>query len=235
MWNTGNSPQTPGIAMNRLRVAVMMLIVAGLAAGCSTFARGGPDEVVVTLETAAGNIDIAVSPERAPLSAGDFLRYVDAKLYDGAWFYRTVRPDNDHGSPNIEVIQGGLIDDPRKLPPIAHETTRDTGIQHVDGTVSIARDAVGTGTAAAFFICIGKQPALDFGGLRNRDGQGFAAFGHVVRGMDVVRKIQAMPATGPSDTAYTAGQMISKPVVIQRAYRKNTRAVAEGDRPGLRN
>jgi peptidyl-prolyl cis-trans isomerase A (cyclophilin A) len=151
----------------------------------------------------------------------DFLRYVDAGLYEGAAFYRVVTEDNDHGTPKIQVIQGGLADDDKRaLPPIAHETTNATGIRHLDGTISLARGEPGTGSGAAFFICIGAQPALDFGGMRNRDGQGFAAFGHVIRGMDVVRKIQAMPADGTADSAYMKDQILTKPVTIRRAQRK---------------
>jgi len=178
-----------------------------------------PAEVRVTLETTAGEIVIAVDPERAPLSAGNFLRYVDRGLYDGAAFYRVVRADNDHGEPRIQVVQGGLSDESKALPPIAHETTRATGITHRDGTVSLARGGPGTGGGAAFFICIGDQPALDFGGRRNPDGLGFAAFGRVVRGMDVVRKIQAMKSEAPSESPYMAGQLLTEPVVILHARR----------------
>ncbi len=176
--------------------------------------------VNVTLETSAGEIDVAVDVAHAPVSAGDFLRYVDEGMYDGAVFYRVVRAGNDHGTPPIQVIQGGLLDDAKALPPVRHETTRDTGIQHLDGTVSLARGEPGTGSAAAFFICVGPQPALDFGGTRNKDGLGFAAFGRVTRGMDVVRAIQQMPADGPADSEYMKGQMLTKPVVIRRAYRR---------------
>jgi peptidyl-prolyl cis-trans isomerase A (cyclophilin A) len=131
-----------------------------------------------------------------------------------------VRADNDRGTPKIAVIQGGLLDEAKTLPPIAHETTRDTGITHLDGTLSLARGAPGTGGGAAFFICVGDQPALDFGAKRNPDGQGFAAFGRVVRGMDVVRKIHAMKADAPSPSEYMQGQILPESVVIRRAYRK---------------
>ena len=170
-------------------------------------AQAAAGEVRVVLETAAGEIEIAADIARAPLSAGDFLRYVDRGLYDGAAFYRVVRADNDHGDPKIQVVQGGLTDESKALPPIAHETTKATGISHHDGTVSLARGAPGTGGAAAFFICVGDQPALDFGGLRNRDGLGFAAFGRVTRGMDVVRRIQVMEAGAPAESEYMSGQL----------------------------
>lgn len=177
-------------------------------------------EVRVVLETTAGEIEIVADTARAPLSAGDFLRYVDRGLYDGAAFYRVVRADNDHGDPRIEVVQGGLTDESKGLPPVAHETTKATGITHRDGTVSLARGASGTGGGAAFFICVGDQPALDFGGLRNPDGLGFAAFGHVTRGMDVVRRIQAMKSDAPSDSPYMSGQLLAEPVVIRHARRE---------------
>jgi peptidyl-prolyl cis-trans isomerase A (cyclophilin A) len=185
----------------------------------ATFANSG--SVVVTFETSAGEIDVEVDETHAPLSAADFLRYVDGGLYEGATFYRVVTEKNDHGSPKIQVIQGGLADDDnRALPPIAHETTKATGIRHLNGTISLARGEPGTGSGAAFFICIGAQPALDFGGMRNRDGLGFAAFGHVIRGMDVVRKIQSMPANETADSEYMRGQILAEPVIIKRAHRK---------------
>ncbi|MGA2842676.1 MAG: peptidylprolyl isomerase, partial [Steroidobacteraceae bacterium] len=133
-------------------------------------ARAGPRaptddrSVRVVLRTAIGRIDLAIDVERAPLSGGDFLRYVERGLYDGGGFYRVVRPDNDSSSVQIAVVQGGVIDPAKQLPPIAHEPTNRTGILHRDGVISLARSDVGTGTAAAFFICIGDQPELDFGG-----------------------------------------------------------------------
>jgi len=182
-------------------------------------AAGDAAPVIVALDTTVGEIDVVVFADNAPLSAADFLRYVDRGLYHGAAFYRVVRADNDRGTPKIEVIQGGLLDEAKALPPIAHETTRDTGIAHLDGTLSLARGAPGTGGGAAFFICVGDQPALDFGATRNPDGQGFAAFGRVVRGMDVVRKIQAMKSEAPSESPYMAGQLLTEPVVILHARR----------------
>jgi peptidyl-prolyl cis-trans isomerase A (cyclophilin A) len=193
--------------------AIAFLVIAGCAARAAS-------PVVVTFDTAAGEIDIEVFVDRAPISSADFLRYVDQGLYDGAVFYRVVRPDNDRGTPVIEVIQGGLRDDEKALPPIAHETTSDTGLRHVDGTVSLARGTPGTGGGAAFFICIGDQPALDFGGMRNPDGQGFAAFGRVVRGMEVVRRIHALPADAPSSSEYMKGQLLTDPILIRKAYRR---------------
>lgn len=204
-------------ARHRLLAALLGIL---LLTAVRTPALAADAPVVVTLTTTEGEIDVEVFPDKAPLSSADFLRYVDQGLYDGASFYRVVREDNDRGTPKIEVIQGG-VDDAKALPPIAHETTRQTGIRHRDGTISLARGEPGSGSASAFFICVGDQPALDFGGTRNPDLQGFAALGRVVRGMDVVRRIQAMPADVPAESEYMQGQMLSNKVVITKARRKH--------------
>ncbi len=175
--------------------------------------------VDVVLDTSAGEIRIAVYPESAPKSAGSFLDHLDQGLFDGAAFYRVVRKDNDNGSPIIEVIQGGVTDPTRALPPVEHETTEQTGLLHIEGTVSLGRGDPGTGSGAAFFITIGNQPSLDFGGMRNPDGLGFASFGKVTSGMGVVRKIQQMESTAPVEDDYAAGQFLNEPVIINRAYR----------------
>ncbi len=158
--------------------------------------------IVVRLTTALGEIDLEIDAVHAPLSAANFLRYVDAGRYDGGRFHRTVRPDTEtRKEVPIEVIQGGVAPGREKedFPPIPLERTSVTGLKHRDGTLSMARDAPDTATSD-FFLCVGDQPLLDFGGARNPDGQGFAAFGRVVRGMDVVRQIQAAPARGQALT-----------------------------------
>jgi len=152
----------------------------------------------ILIKTYVGVIKAEIYEKQAPVTAANFLRYVDAGLFKGASFYRVVRPDNQpNNTVKIEVIQGGLefSDEVRPFPPIEHETTNKTGILHKDGTISMARDAPGSATSE-FFICVGDQPELDFGGKRNPDGQGFAAFGRVVEGMDVVRKVQQQPDDG---------------------------------------
>lgn len=152
----------------------------------------------VVLSTELGEITIELYTEKAPLTAGNFLRYVKEDRLAGAWFYRVVTLQNQvNDSIKIAVIQGGLYEDnhPQTLPPIAHETTAQTGILHKNGVVSMARMEPGTATCE-FFICIGDQPELDYGGKRNPDGQGFAAFGKVVKGMDVVNKIHQTDAPG---------------------------------------
>jgi peptidyl-prolyl cis-trans isomerase A (cyclophilin A) len=215
----GGERASPGAHPMRLGAGrrAVALLTALFVAACAGQAMREPRTVVVRLETTKGDIEIAVDVDRAPLTSADFLRYVDRKLYDGATFFRAVRRDNDRTVPGVELLQARISDDSPGLPPIAHETTRDTGIAHVNGTVSVARAAPGTGTAATFFIVIGEQRALDYGGLRNPDGQGFAAFGRVVRGMEVVRTIHAMPTNGASDNGLMAGQVLSEPVVIRRA------------------
>jgi peptidyl-prolyl cis-trans isomerase A (cyclophilin A) len=154
------------------------------------------DRVQVVVETAAGDIELEIDLMRAPVTAGNFLRYVDAGLYTEGSFYRTVKPDNQPDNDvRIEVIQGG-IDSTRtdeRFPPIALERTAVTGLRHLDGTVSMSRFAPDS-AHSEIFICIGDQPELDFGGRRYTDGQGFAAFGRVTRGMDVVHRIQLAPA-----------------------------------------
>lgn len=173
----------------------------------------------LVLETDLGRIDVTVDVERAPVSAGDFLRYVDQGLYDGAAFYRVVREDNDHGSQPIQVVQGGLVEEAKALAPVAHETTEETGITHREGVISLARGEPGTGGGAAFFICIGDQPALDHGGMRNPDGLGFAAFGRVTSGMDVVRTIHRMPTRDEAPVPYLESQLLAEPVTIVSARR----------------
>lgn len=191
--------------------------VLTILAACGS-AQVGPG-VRVVMETAMGAIEIEVYDSRAPVTAGNFLRLVDGGYLDGATFYRSVAPANDNGSPPISVIQGGLGESPSPFPPIAHETTRATGVTHLDGTISMARGEVGT-AGSEFFICIGEQPALDFGGARNSDGQGFAAFGRVVQGMEVVRAIHALPADAPTDDDYVRGQLFGEPVAILSIRRK---------------
>lgn len=176
----------------------------------------------VKISTTKGNIIVELYAEKAPLTVANFLRYVDEKRYDGAKFYRVVRMDNQSTSPvKIEVIQGGLQNDSTKmLPPIPQETTNKTGILHVDGAISMARGKPESG-ASEFFICINAQPELDFGGKRNPDGQGFAAFGKVIKGMEVVKKIQQgiTGQDGPTNAYSNPMQLLKEPVIIKSARR----------------
>ena len=138
---------------------------------------------------------VELYPEKAPITVGNFLKYVDRDLFRSASFYRTVTMENQPDNKiKIEVIQGGLwyTDTLKMLENISHETTEVTGIRHEDGTISMARNEPGS-AGSEFFICVNDQPSLDYGGLRNPDGQGFAAFGKVVKGMDIIKLIHQSP------------------------------------------
>lgn len=150
----------------------------------------------VAMTTTLGEIVVELDAENATVTTVNFLNLVESGRLDGATFYRVVTPENQPGDGvKIEVIQGGLGGNPtaEDTKAIEHETTKATGLRHLDGTISMARSAPGT-ASSEFFICVGDQPELDFGGKRNPDGQGFAAFGRVVEGMDVVRAIQKLPS-----------------------------------------
>ncbi|MCF7807239.1 MAG: peptidylprolyl isomerase [Candidatus Marinimicrobia bacterium] len=167
----------------------------------------------VIMETELGKIVFKIDLENAPVTARNFLRYVDEDRFQGTSFYRVVRQDNQaENDIKIEVIQGGYgtDDNPLQLQPIAHESTAVTGILHENGTLSMARAEIGT-ASSEFFICIGAQHELDYMGKRNPDGYGFAAFGHVVKGMHVVKKIQQQAADG---------QMLKQPVKILSVKRR---------------
>jgi peptidyl-prolyl cis-trans isomerase A (cyclophilin A) len=150
------------------------------------------------------------------VTAANFLRYVDRKLYDGAAFYRANRAP---GSLDYGIVQGGFNTDPAKrLKPIAHEPTTKTGLRHVDGTVSIGRFAPGRATSE-FFICVGDAAYLDADPKAKGDNLGFAAFGRVVEGMDVVRAILAGPVSPTAGSPAMRGSILKAPVPITRARR----------------
>ena len=163
--------------------------------------------VRVVIQTDQGDIEVELDPVKAPMTVANFLRYVDAMHYDGGRFHRTVTLDNQpNNKVKIEVVQAGVHPDKSKrdFASIKLERTRDTGLKHTDGAISMARDGPDTATSD-FFLCIGDQPELDFGGKRNPDGQGFAVFGRVVKGMDVVKD--------PGGAA--KGQTLTPPVTIR--------------------
>lgn len=148
--------------------------------------------VTCLIKTELGNITIGLYPAKAPVTVANFLKYVDAHLYDSSSFFRAVTLNNQpKDSVKIEVIQGGDVDSLKEFAAIPLETTKQTGLHHKKGTISMARGKPATATSG-FFICINDQPSLDYGGKRNRDGQGFAAFGKVIKGMDVVKKIRQL-------------------------------------------
>lgn len=185
-----------------------------------TACSGGEKTTRVILQTDLGIIEIDVYKSRAPLTAENFLYYVDNDLYDGQGFYRAVRPETDPLGLGMQIIQGGLLSMESVTAPIDHETTEMSGLSHTDGAVSMARDEPGTGSAAYFFISIGDNTFLDYGGSRNPDGQGYAVFGQVVKGMDVVRAVQLRETKGPSESAVTSGQFLTQPVKIIEVKRK---------------
>jgi peptidyl-prolyl cis-trans isomerase A (cyclophilin A) len=167
------------------------VLIALLAFACSSPKFKNPH---VIIETKIGDIEIELYAGQAPKSVGAFLSYIDSGFYKKASFYRVLNTDNQpSNAPKAELIQGGLYGSKRpELPGIPHETTRQTKILHKDGVISLARLEPGTANTE-FFICIGDQPGFDFGGENNPDGQGYAAFGKVVKGMDIVRRIYNMP------------------------------------------
>lgn len=148
----------------------------------------------IEIATRSGDIIIELYPSQAPKTVAAFLSYIKAGYYDKATFYRVLNADNQpSNAPKAELIQGGLYGSNRpELPGIPHETTRQTNIRHTDGTLSLARTEPGTANTE-FFICIDDQPGFDFGGQNNPDKQGYAAFGKVVKGMDIVRRIYNLP------------------------------------------
>ena len=193
----------------------MMLAAMWLPA--SLVAQSNPR---VRVETELGEIVLELDAKRAPNTTANFLKYVDAGHYDGGIFHRTVKMNNQPESPvKIEVIQAGVAADKARqgFPPLPLERTSVTGILHKDGVVSMARGAPDSATSG-WFITINDQPSLDFGGARNPDGQGFAAFGRVVSGMDVVRKIQASPSSTNMSTNAEA-QRLTPPIKIVRVSR----------------
>ncbi len=196
--------------MTRLLTACLITLFA-----CAPLAAQKENALVrVVIETEMGHIEVEIDTVRAPVTAANFLRYVDARHYDGGRFHRTVKMDNQPDKKiKIEVIQAGVSPEKAKsdFPAIPLERTNKTGLTHKYGVISMARDGPDT-AVSDFFICIGDQPELDFGGKRNPDGQGFAAFGRVVRGMDVVGKIQMAPAEG---------QSLKPPVGILKIRRKS--------------
>jgi peptidyl-prolyl cis-trans isomerase A (cyclophilin A) len=161
----------------------------------------------VAIQTGKGVIVIELEADKAPLTSANFLRYVDSGRYDDGSFYRASR------DPGGGTIEGGPPDTKRRFPPIAHESTTKTGLRHKVGAVSLARNAPGTGTGD-FFICASAQPYLDAHPGAHGDNQGFAVFGQVVQGMDVVRRILALPTNGKATVAAMKGQMLNPPVPI---------------------
>lgn len=205
------------------RFASLLLLALGLVTpvfGEDPSASGPPlPNVHVAMETELGTITLALDPQNAPITTANFLRYVDEKRFDGTVFYRAMRLD--WGTQPNGLIQGGTQGHPKRiLPPIAHEPTNLTGITHKAGTISMARFAPGTATGD-FSILLTDLSGLDAGPVANTpdNAAGFAAFGHITDGMDVVRKIFNAPLSSTKGKGYMKGQMIDKPVKILRMHR----------------
>ncbi len=200
---------------NELNVVLMK---AGTARPPESLDDVKPGEVAVRIDTPFGSIFIAVDEKHAPVTAANFLKYVDGGFYTNGRFHRVTRPDNytpvPPNRPAMELIQGGI--DPSRadkgFPPIPLERTSVTGLKHVTGTVSMARGTAPDTATSDFFILLDDQPSLDFGGKRFDDGQGAAAFGRVYFGLGVVKNIQLRPAQG---------QNLTPPVLMIRVARVN--------------
>jgi len=193
-----------------------LLAAAGALFARPVLAQGAAAPPRVVLVTGLGSITLELATDKAPITAANFLRYVDEKRLDGASFYRALKLA---AAPPTGLIQGGLQGAPDKvLPPIAHESTLKTGVKNTDGAISMARFAPGTATCD-FFVCVGDQPSLDADPSAPGDNEGFAAFGHVVDGMDTVRKILLAPVSPTAGEGSMKGQMLDPTVAIVSARR----------------
>jgi len=191
------------------------LLLASPAAAQQPPPAPAPETVKVTLSTAQGPIVLELEKGRAPVTTANFLRYVDQKRLDGAAFYRAAKAPN---APDYGLVQFGTRNDPKRtLKPIAHEPTSQTGLSHKSGTISLARGAPGTG-AGDFFIMVGDTPSLD---AQPGGDPGFAAFGRVVEGMELVKTMLAAPTDPNKGEGVMKGQYLAQPVVITTARRSN--------------
>jgi peptidyl-prolyl cis-trans isomerase A (cyclophilin A) len=178
--------------------------------------NAAPGEILVRIETALGNIDAAIDTAHAPVTGANFLKYVDGKFYDGGRFHRATRPDNYvpqlPDRPPFQIVQADINPDRTsdRFPAIPLERTTATGLTHKAGTLSMPRGAEADSARSGFVICLEDTPSLDFGSRRYPDGQGFAAFGRVVKGLDVVRRIQQQPVKA---------QALDPPITITRMFR----------------
>lgn len=181
--------------MNKLTGFLFVFFILG---SCTSY---NPNEPHIKIETGYGDIEVVLYPEKAPKTVAAFLSYIDSGLYDNASFYRVLKNENVPAEYNTGLIQGGIFktntDRQIKLPGIGHESPKITGISHVSGIISLARTTPGS-ASSEFFICIGDQKQFDSSSRGNFDGLGYAAFGLVVKGMNVVSKIQNKESNGDS-------------------------------------
>lgn len=201
--------------MKYITKALFLIFVFSYAWCLFSCAKKNPK---VVIKTEFGPIIVELYPDKAPITTANFITYIKENRFENTNFYRTVKLDNQPDNAiKIEVIQGGIdLSHPeRMLNPIPHESTEETGILHKNGVISMARLEPGT-ASSEFFICISDQPELDFRGRRNPDGQGFAAFGKVIKGMEIVRRIHSAP-----DTL----QILSPPVEIENIVMMDERSL----------
>jgi peptidyl-prolyl cis-trans isomerase A (cyclophilin A) len=190
----------------------LLAAAAALAAGP---ALAQPARTRVRLETEKGVMVLELADDRAPITVANFLRYVDTGRMASAVFFRASRAP---GAPTVGLVQAGVKDPTKLFPPIAHESTLDTGLKHLDGTLSMARFAPGTATSDFSILC-GDAPHMDAHPELPGDNAGYAAFGQVVEGMDVVRAILASPTGGAAQNPEMAGEILNPPVAILSARR----------------
>lgn len=208
------------LARRTLIAAAVVVALAGLTP--QAFAQDHPNPRV-KLHTSAGDIVLELAADKAPITTKNFLHYVDTKRFDGASFFRASRPKG-YTKDDYGIVEGGIRNAPGKLfPPIAHESTAKTGLSNTDGAISMARNAPGT-AQANFSICVGDQTYLDADPKDPKGKPGYAAFGHVVEGMDVVRKILVMPTDPKKGTGVMKGEILAKPVKIITARRVSAEA-----------
>jgi peptidyl-prolyl cis-trans isomerase A (cyclophilin A) len=201
--------------------ALFLLVSLLLAAPAAAQGSAPKPPVRVLLHTSAGDIMLELETKKAPITAANFLRYVDTKRLDGAEIYRSMKT-----GPAAGLIQGGVRDGRKLLPPIAHEPTSRTGLSHVDGALSVPR--LGLGTARGdFTIMVGDQLYLDAGPGSAGDGQGYAVFGRVVDGMDVARRVLVAPTSATEGEGVMRGQMLSPRIRILTARRISAQAGAK--------
>jgi len=189
--------------MNKLVLYMVLL---------ASYISNAQDTVKCSIITSIGEIQVELFAENAPITVNNFLQYVDHKLYDNTNFYRVCTAENEaEREIKIEVVQAADMTEDQLFPAINIETTEITKVKHLNGTISMARGEPNT-AQSSFFICINNQPELDFGGKRNPDGYGFAAFGRVIKGMDIVLKIQS---------GNNQNQILDNPIAIYSIRRIN--------------
>ncbi len=202
-----------GVAFARLALAQETAQAAPPDASPPAAVAAAPALVTVVLHTSLGDIQVALEQDRAPLTTRNFLHYVDTKRFDGSDFYRAVKI-GDEGK--YGLVQGGLKGNPKRVfKPIAHESPGATGLSHLNGAISMARTNPGTATADFFFV-VGDLTSLD--GKGDAEDPGYAVFGHVTQGMDVVREILEQPRSEAGE-GVMKGQMIASPIKILSARR----------------